>query len=163
MSTPEILADLARAFPRTPIETETFRVYVRELEDLPPEALAAACRGLIRTSEWFPTIRAIREATVEWTLRLPSEVEALAQVDARIRWAREGRDGEAPAVHPSVRQAVERVGSFHTFRTAEKPGVVRTQFVRYYQEIRSRQIYDGQTGSLSLPSSSTLSIMPPHE
>lgn len=149
----QLLADLACAFPRHPIKPETFRVYLRELADLPPAALEAACRELIRTSEFFPTVRAIREAAVERLLGLPGEAEALAQVEARADWFKDAeheREGDPPDVHPRVKEALDHVGGFYAFRTAENPSVVRGQFLRLYRELRERDLREANVGATAL-------------
>lgn len=142
MTAPELLSDLIEAFPRQPVGPGTVRVYLRELGDLPELALTDAVCGLIRTSEWFPTISAIRNATAERMLGLPDEGEALAQVEARIAWARGGGiDKDATSVmHPAVVDAVHAVGGFFSFRSAENPGVVRGQFLKLYRERRAAQV-----------------------
>lgn len=150
-----LLADLARAFPRNPITPETLRVYLRELDDVPPELLEAVVRDLIRTSEWFPTVRAIRERAAERSLGLPAEAEALAQIEARIRWARTSAAAEAPPIHPVVLEAIRGVGGFHAFRSADEASVIRGQFGRLYRELRGSAIAAVQTGALALPSAPT--------
>lgn len=149
----QILADLARAFPRQTFDAGTLRVYLRELEDVPAEALDVATRQLIRTSEFFPTVRAIRERVAENALDLPGEAAALAQVYARVAWARDDdqeREGDPPPIDPLVRQALDQVGGFSAFKTADEPGVVRGQFLRLYRETRAAAVVDVQIGTLEL-------------
>lgn len=149
----QILADLARAFPRQTFDAGTLRVYLRELDDVPPEALDLATRALIRTSEFFPTVRAIRERVAEHTLELPGEAAALEQVYARVAWARDDeadRVGSPPPIDPLVRQALDQVGGFSAFKTADEPGVIRGQFLRLYRETRAAAIHDTQIGTLEL-------------
>lgn len=147
----QILADLKRAFPRQVLDAETFGVYLRELNDVPPQLLEVVVQELIRTSEWFPTVRAIREKAAERTLALPGEAEALAQIEARLRHTREnGTAEDAPLVHPLVREAVNHVGGYSSFRSSDDPGVVRGQFGRLYREMRTRAIVEAQVGNLEL-------------
>lgn len=148
---PEILASLAQAFTRQPVTTQTLQVYLRELEDVPADELEVAVRFLIRTSEWFPTLRAIRERVAEQRLDLPDESTALAQVAARMAWARtdeDDRDPDPPELHPAVREALDLVGGFAAFRAAEEPGVIRGQFARYYRERRGEAVQRVQAGTL---------------
>lgn len=141
MTVLELIGDLMEAFPRQAIRQGTIQVYHRELSDLPEGPLTAAVRSLIRSSQWFPTIHEIREATAERVLGLPDEDEALAQVEARMSWTREGRlDGDRPELHDSVHAAVLAVGGFHAFRSSEKPDVVRGQFLRLYRSHRTRAL-----------------------
>lgn len=133
-----LLAQLKLAFPRDPITQDRFDLYVHELASVDPAALEAAVREIIRTRTggYFPAIAEIINAAAEHALGLPSPDEALAQVEARIRWGRE-RAGEAPAVHPAVVEALEQVGGFHALRTAEKPSVIRGQFLNLYRDRRA--------------------------
>lgn len=147
----ELIADLSRAFPRQPVTRDTLVVYLRELSDMPVEVLEPTIRELIRTSEFFPTVRAIREAAAERSLGLPSEADALSQIEARMLWARTGSHGEQPPVHPLVKEALDHIGGWHAFRAADEPSVVRGQFLRLYRELRLRGIREAQIGDLALP------------
>lgn len=150
----QILADLARAFPRQAVPRETFAVYLRELDDVPPALLEAAVREMIRTKDFFPTVRELREAVAERALALPGEAAALEQVHARVAWARvdeADRDGDPPAVHPIVLDALAQVGGFAAFRTADEPGVVRGQFLRIFRDMRARAVREAQLGADLLP------------
>lgn len=140
MTVLELIGDLMEAFPRQAIRQGTIQVYHRELSDLPEGPLTAAVRSLIRSSQWFPTIHEIREATAERVLGLPDEDQALAQVEARMRWTRDARLDSRPELHDSVHAAVLAVGGFHAFRTSEKPDVVRGQFLRLYRSHRERAL-----------------------
>lgn len=133
-----LIARLARAFPRQPVPRDTFELYLVDLSEVPVAVLEPAVTHLIRTSEWFPTVSAIREACAENVLELPSEAAALAQVEARIRWARQGdeREGAAPAVHALVKEALDRVGGYPAFRGSEEPSRVRRQFGVLYGQLR---------------------------
>lgn len=142
----KLVGEMADAFPRSGTTAETWLVYARELSDLPIDALERAGRALIRTSEFFPTIRALREAVAEATLGLPSEADALTQIEQRMAWTRTTRTEEPPALHPLVREALTHVGGWHALRSAEKPEVVRGQFLRLYREIRGHAIRDVQVG-----------------
>lgn len=147
-STVALVANLMDAFPLQKVTTKNFEAYVRDLSDLPTETLGEAVKQLIRTSEFFPTIRAIRETAAEITLDLPSEDQALSQVQQRISWASrdETSRGDPPPIHPEVRAALEHVGGFFAFRSTPEPSIVRGQFLRIYRETRARLILDVQTG-----------------
>jgi hypothetical protein len=135
----QALADLARAFPQKAISLDTLRVYRRELDDLDPAAVAEACRMLTRLSEFFPTVRAIREQVAEAALALPSETEALAIVDNQRR-----------PFDPTVKQALDAVGGMHAWRSTSEPAVLRGQFVRAYRELRASAIRSYVVGDLAL-------------
>jgi hypothetical protein len=127
------VADLRDAFPQRAVTRETLTIYVRELSDLDPAALGDAVRLLIRTSEFFPTIHAIRETVAEAALDLPSEAAALAEVNA-LGAGRPGR------LTPLVREALDAVGGPWAVRTASEPGVIRGQFLRIYRDLRHARV-----------------------
>lgn len=145
----EILRVLFDAFPRTALNKGTPRVYLKHLEDVPPAALERAVRHLIQTSTepWLPTVGEIRRVVAEQTLALPSEQEALEQVDARIEWARiqEGRRPAPPAVHEVVQDALDLAGGYSALRTAENPAAARGAFLRHYRALRERAVADVQS------------------
>lgn len=139
-STLDLVAVLRAAFPNQTIERETVRIYVEELSDLPPDILEAGIRHLLRTNEgFFPSIAAIRRASAEVVLRLPSEDEALSQVEQRIAWGK-GKQGPPPTVHGDVGRALNHIGGYYTFKTAAEPSIVRSQFLKTYREIRQSRI-----------------------
>jgi hypothetical protein len=149
----DLLADLASAFPRNGTTPETIRVYARELGDVQIEALERAVRDLIRTAEFFPTVRAIREACAERALGLPDEAGALEQVDALLSWARldeRERPDDPPALHPVVKDALVAVGGSSTFREADAT-VVRGQFGRIYRGLRAGALLSAQLDGVGLP------------
>lgn len=137
------LARLAQAYPKQETPVATLEVYAEDLAEIPAPVLEAAVTRLIRTVEWFPTIRAIREAAAENLLALPSETEALQEVDLMTRWARE-QDGEPPRIHPLIDRAAKMAGGYREFRVSDEPAVVRGQFTRYYRELRAAAIRDAQ-------------------
>ncbi len=147
----DLLEELARATRSTkPITAETVATYIVHLADVPAEVMEAAVIDLIRTEEWFPAIARIRRACAEVALALPTEGDALAQIEARMRWARLPEDDrpEQPEVHPAVREALDHVGGFPALRMAEDQAVVRGQFGRLYREQRAHLIHEAQTGNL---------------
>lgn len=137
-----LLTKLARAFPREKVRPETFELYATDLHQVDPEVLDAAVTRIIRTSEFFPTVRAIREACAEILLDLPTEAEALAQAEAVARWQSEGMTGDAPPVHALTEQAVRLVGGYREFRINNRPNEIRSQFTRYYRDLRNGLVTD---------------------
>jgi len=132
------LAHLKDAFPNAKITEGTFRVYLDHLDDLPQEGVEKAAYRIVDTQDWFPTIRQIREAVIEETLALPSEVEALAQVEAGGR------------LHIVVGNALAMIGGKYAWRTAEEPTVLRGQFLKLYRQERERVIQEAMIGRFAL-------------
>lgn len=147
-----LVLDLAAAWPREQLQPETVAIYADDLSDIPTQIVGEAVRVLRRTSEFFPTIRAIREAAAEVALALPSEDEALRQVGARIAWGKLSDAGRRPVpdVHPDVRDALDHVGGYYAFRTATEPTIVRGQFLKIYREIRAGRIRAAQIDGFAL-------------
>lgn len=134
-----LLRDLQAAFPRERITAETASLYARELADLPPGLLEQAVRDVIRTGTYFPTVAAIRQTAAEHALALPGEAAALAAIETRISWAVHS-EGARPDVHPLVAEALNQVGGYAAWRTADKPGILRSQFLAVYRDLRARAI-----------------------
>lgn len=141
-----VLADLKLAFPREVVTNERVALYVRELADIPDAALQAACQHVIRNGRFFPLVAELLDAAAEHTLALPSEGAALDQIEARIAWGRNrGHDDtSAPEVHPLVQEALQRVGGFYAYKNAEKPSVIRGQFLGVYREARASTIREAK-------------------
>lgn len=146
LSRRDLIVELMRAYPRQPFTEDNFRAYQAALADVPPELLEPAVRALIRETKWLPTIAEIRERVAELALRLPREPEALQQIEERMRWGRESATtrGDPPDVHPLVREALDRVGGWHSFHIAEEATVIRGQFGRLYRELRTEAIHAAQ-------------------
>jgi hypothetical protein len=139
-----LLAPLARAYPRHRLSRDGFEAYLADLAGIPAGRLAEAVRRVVRTSEWFPTVAALRRCCAEAQLALPSEQEALGQVDARAAWSRD-RDGDPPGLHPLAAAALARVGGLAALRGSGEPSIVRAQLGKAYRELRDRALEDAQT------------------
>lgn len=136
----QVLADLVDALPpQQPLTAGAAEVYRRNLADVPPALLQQAAERCIRTCRWFPRVAEIREAAAEIALQLPGEARALDQIDNRVRWARDGQQGEPPPVDPLVVEALARVGGYPAWRGGDGP-IVRGQFGRVYREERAAAI-----------------------
>lgn len=147
---PVLIDELRHAFPRQELTAGTLTVYVRELADLPVGVVELTVRELIRTCVFFPTVAELRAAAAERMMALPDEHDALAQVHARQEWARGSRLNDAPELHPAVEEAVRAIGGWHAFRSADRPEIVRAQFLKVYRENRARAVRDVQIGNLSI-------------
>ena len=158
-----MMARLARAFPRETLTPERVALYTEMLADIPDPILAQAADTLILTAKFFPAISEIREQAAELTVSLPSEDQALEQVQARIDWARDGGGGTPPDVHPIARLVVEEVGGWYALRSSGIADVARAQFVKSYRARRARRIKALQVGRFqaALPAGDTPRAMLP--
>lgn len=147
-----VMQSLRTLYPREQLTEERFDLMVDLLADVPDDALTAAAHEHQLTGHYFPSVAELRQLAAERTLSLPDETGALSQVEARMTWARQPeRDrGDAPPIHRLVREALEHVGGFHAFRSADKPAVVRGQFVAYYREARASAIRANVVAPLAL-------------
>ena len=81
-----LLAVCSAAFPHVSVTKETAAVYAEMLADLEYRAALAAVKRLIATSQYFPSVAAIRETTVTLTApAIPSNAAAWAEVMLKIR------------------------------------------------------------------------------
>src|SRR5215207_9478272 len=106
--------ELRAMFPRDNVTPARLAGYERELRDVPPELLWRTVREVIRSRTYpsFPLVGELREVAARHALALPTEAEALGQVEARMRHARDYRQGPPPEPHPLVREALQRVGGY---------------------------------------------------
>lgn len=146
----ESLGQLRVAFPKEPIHDDRFRLYLRELADIPHVVLHEACRELIRTRTFptFPLVGEIRAVAARRLVQAPTEAAALAEVEAVLAHTRAGAEGDPPAVHPLTRAALDQAGGFAAFRVADEPGVVRGQFGRYYRQGVEAALRDAAVGDV---------------
>lgn len=154
-TTGQVIKRLVDAFHWYPLSREAAASYVSELADVPIPLLEFAVTEAIRTEpKYFPSIGLLRSLAASHSLALPSPTGALAQIQARISWAKlddETRPEIPPAVHKTVKQALDLVGGFGAFRTAEESTIVRGQFLRIYKEIRDDTLHEATAGRLALP------------
>jgi hypothetical protein len=146
-----LVSDLMLSYPRQHVTGGNHAAYVRALSDLPLPVLAEAVERCVRAEEWLPTVAVVRRTAAEIMLALPTEADALAQIQERQRWARDPSDGvedvpPPPPVHPLVQSALDRVGGWHAFRVAENAEVIRGQFGRIFRDARAEEIRRAQVG-----------------
>lgn len=149
-----LVGELVDAYPREHVNPNNIAVYLSKLSDVPPHLLADVIHDLICTGDRFPTIAQIKAACAEQATRLPTETEALTEIESRLRWRRQPEDtrGAPPAVTPEVAEALAHVGGYAAFKDADEPTIIRGQFARYYREIRAARVRRSQVGARpSLP------------
>lgn len=161
----EMVARLVDGLPRgqEKVTARTIDTYIDYLASVPDRVLEAAVARILPTEDWFPSLALIRRTCAELVLDLPSEADALEQVDGRIRWTREKGSGSgtpAPPVHPIVQQALNQVGGYAAFRDADEPSVVRGQFGRIFRGVRAAAVLEAQTSPAIEPGPRTRALMP---
>ena len=125
------------------IEPETVAVYADGLADIPADKLFGAIATLGRTSEFRPTIAAIRRQVIEHSADVIDDATAAAQWGELDYWAeqRQWVSGlTKPAVDPVVEMAFRTVGM----------GARQDEFLRAYRNARKAWWQDMLQSDLSL-------------
>lgn len=131
-----LVATLAAAWPRQPIEQATLDIYAHDLADLDFGLAARAVESVRRSATYFPAIAEIRNAAAELRLDAPSPMLAWEQAS--------GRSDR----HPLVREAREIVGDDWAWRQ-EPAGVLRKAFLAAYTEVRAAAVTELVQGALT--------------
>ena len=138
-----IVKVLAAAFPHNKVTAETILAYTAFLADLDPVALRRAASWCMANCEFFPTMRALREAIQmsDTEHRAPTGADAWAEVTKRF-----GSHGSARTVewsHPLVLRGVDAMGGWRNLCMSEDPGgVLRGQFLKVYGQLEERHNQD---------------------
>lgn len=125
-----LVATLAAAWPRQPIEQPTLDIYAHDLADLPFEIAAEAITELRRTATFFPAIAEIRTLADE--LRLGAPTPMLAWEQACTRGALR---------HELVQRARGIVGDDWAWRTNSAEHL-RRSFLGAYAEVKAEALRD---------------------
>ena len=126
-----LLAVCAAAYPHVNVTRETAAVYAEMLADLDYADALAAVKRLIATSQFFPTVAAIRETTVSLTAPpIPSNAAAWAEVMLKIREVGHYRAPEWS--HPALAEAVATIG-WRELCMADNLAVSRAHFWKVYE------------------------------
>jgi len=136
------LGYLRSAWPGTMTEG-TFAAYADGLADIPADKLFGAIATLGRTSEFRPTIAAIRRQVIEHSADVIDDATAAAQWGELDYWAeqRQWVSGlTKPAVDPVVEMAFRTVGM----------GARQDEFLRAYRNARKAWWQDMLQSDLSL-------------
>jgi hypothetical protein len=117
---------LVVAFPQRPIMAETQAVYVDALSDMDPAALRMAVDVVIRSDDWFPTIKRLRTACEDLQLAQFSAAEDGKWIK---RWISGAKNGYDPATgisnkpsqfpNPVMAEAVRLFGWTRIHQTEE--------------------------------------------
>lgn len=133
------------AFPRQPLDEATIRIYADMLADIPADEAMLAARRLLATSEWCPTIAAIRRAMADARVCSPAgELEwqnVIAAIGAFGRYRTPRFDS------PLTAMAVDCVG-WLAICNSETIGVERAHFLRAYDAVRQRELTAANVGAM---------------
>lgn len=143
----EVMAYLSAACGK-PMPSEAAEVYFDLLGDLPVEVLRIAAKRVALSHPWatFPSVAELREAGAE-TMRGKS-VELSAAEAWRIAWSTAGRidldvigscDRAMASVPPLVAEAMQSFGIAALCYGKEPVGVVRAQFVKFFEQLAARE------------------------
>lgn len=120
----------AAAFPHVTLTKETAAVYAEMLADLDPQHSQQAVRRLLATSHFFPSIAAIREATIAVAMpSAPSGAQAWAEVLLKI--GEVGSRGRPEWSHPTIATAVSTLG-WWDLCMSDNQAVNRAHFWKVY-------------------------------
>lgn len=126
-----LLAVCAAAFPHVRVTKETATIYAEMLADLDAEPAMRAVRRLIASSQYFPSIAAIREATTDLVVKLPpTAARAWQEVAAAVRDL--GHYANPTWSHPAIGVAVATLG-WRDICMGESSSVTRAHFWRVYE------------------------------
>lgn len=135
-----LLALCASAYPHVAITKETAIVYAEMLADLELSVAMQAVKKLIATSQYFPTVAAIREQCASIaTPFAPSLASAWAEVTYQVRHVGHGKQPEWS--HPSIATTVDTLG-WRELCMSENQAVMRAHFWKVYEAIAREQRMD---------------------
>lgn len=168
-----VIAVLLAAYPREMATQESARVYARLLSDLEFAEVEGAILQWAAERRFYPTISDIREGVFRRRLDLPEAEQAWEIVNAVAHEAPErqacevcGGDGEVGTVacprcnglgdyalprdmNPVVRRAMQNVGGSWAVKTAERPELLRRDFLKAYESFARETIRETSRESLT--------------
>lgn len=136
-----VIKILAAAFPHNKVTKETIIAYTTFLTDIDPVILRRAASWCMANCEFFPTMRALREAIQKTDAdRPPSSADAWAEVTGLMLT----HGWNTPEFsHPLVGRAVQTMGGWRDLGLSEDPsGVIRGQFLKIYVVLEERDTQD---------------------
>jgi hypothetical protein len=126
------------AYPRQTVSKETIAAYTTMLVDLDYEACKEALKRHCATSEWFPSIAALRGLAAQVGADpIPDQGAAWGEVMNAIRWV--GYARTPTFSHPAVAAAVRAIGWFEIC-TTENLEATRAHWNQAYKGYRDREI-----------------------
>ena len=143
----KICAFMAASYPTFRLQKETVDAYAKLLADVDAEILAKAAEQAVNDSEFFPTVKRLRDAVIALTAKV-SPLPDYAQAWENVRYviSRYGHDeAERMGMHvfanPLIEMAVKRVGWYDICYTdLENINTLRAQFRDVYNTIVNREV-----------------------
>lgn len=127
----KLIGVMSAAYPNTQVSTDTFKVYVAMLKDIPLEVLTVAVQQCMAESEFLPTVAKIREKALTLTVPVaPEPLEAWGTVQKEIQ-----RTGfyHSPMFSDSIiAKAVDCIG-WQTLCSSENAVADRAHFSKVYE------------------------------
>ncbi|HWV36404.1 MAG TPA: hypothetical protein VNZ55_12280 [Thermomicrobiales bacterium] len=150
------LQDLVHSYPTTKVGPQTLEAYLRDLGDLPIEAVEFACQACVRTNRFFPSIAELRETVATHLVGDAAQAHD-AWNEVRTQASRIGRnavplfqggrfveDREPTFSSRVTEEAVKSLG-WRYICTGEQ-SEVREEFLRTYYAMRKRELQRLQYG-----------------
>lgn len=136
----ELVNLLASSYKSLKIEEATIKIYIGMIMDLDYETCKAAVFNLIAENEYFPTVAAIRKASLKTLVSLPNGSEAWAEVKREI--ARVGYVGIPAFSNDLIKKAVQGMGGWRSLCLAPEDQWVRRDFIKAYEPLAERAFTD---------------------
>lgn len=141
---------------------EQVDLWVELLQDIDDKSLMEASKDLTSSpGQWPPTIGELRHRATEISMGLlatPSAVEAWERVLDLIK-------GEAIQLHDDEKRALKFVGGTWAVKNSERPDVLRSQFLKAYNEYITKKIIQGRShaSTKALAENNAPQLPPPPE
>jgi hypothetical protein len=135
------IAILRDAFPRQDFPDRSVALYSRMLADMDGAAVTEAVLRLIRRCTWLPSIAEIRLEVAEGECQLPTAAEAWSVACVPV----EELHGVPP--HELVMESIKACGGRWNIIHADRPEIIRTQFLRDYEERRRSALLEASGAS----------------
>lgn len=127
----KLIGMMSAAYPSTQVSTDTFKVYVAMLKDIPLDILAASVQQCMAESEFLPTVAKIREKSLALVRPVaPEPLEAWGIVLKEIQ--RVGFYRSPKFNDPIIAKAVDCIG-WQTLCSSENQVADRAHFGKVYE------------------------------
>lgn len=131
--TAKILAICSVAYPQYPVTKESVGIYHDLLSDLDIVQVERAVRDLLKTSDRWLSVAAIRRRVAENENALaPNKAQAWAEV--RDACSKYGRQNRPQFSHPAITECVQTIG-WYEICVSTNLETLRSQFWKAYEEI----------------------------